>query len=169
VAGGSKYDHPPLLAPGRHPLSVAEIERLCVFPFSTSKSRQKLFYAFEEMVQQFLRERMCCDFLINGSFLTQKIDPSDVDIAVRVDVDFHDSMTASQHVLVDAANNEGYISGIDSYVYVSYPRDHVLYDTNANERETWAEQWGLEHSEQWLKGMAVLRLGETDVGLRIRR
>jgi len=169
MGGGHKYDYPPLLAPGRHYLTLAQIERMCVIPFKTSKTREKLFYALDEMVQQFLREDMRCDFLIDGSFFTEKVDPSDVDIAVRIDVDFHATMNASQSILVDAANEMDYITGIDSYVYVSFPRDHVLFDTDANERETWAEQYGWEHSEQWLKGIAVLMLGETDVGIRIRR
>ena len=142
---------------------------MCVTPFKTSTTREKLFYALEEMVQQFLREEMRCEFLIDGSFFTEKVDPGDVDIAVRIDVDFQEVMNASQGILVDAANDAHYIGGLDSYVYVAFPRDHVLYDTEANERETWAEQYGWEHSEQWLKGIAVLTLGETDVGIRIRR
>lgn len=33
----------------------------------------------------------------------------------------------------------------------------------------WSEQYGREHNGEYLKGIAVLRVGETNVGLRIRR
>jgi hypothetical protein len=45
-----KYDHPPLLAPGRHYMCVAEIEALCVRQFTDAAAhacRAKLFYSFD--------------------------------------------------------------------------------------------------------------------------
>jgi hypothetical protein len=169
MAGGFKYDHPPLLGPGRHCLSLSDIEHLCVKDFQASSTRQKLFDSLGKMVNDFNGLNIPCDMLLDGSFFTEKIDPKDVDVAVRIDVDFHDTLNQIQNNLIDLANTESYIDGIDSYVYVAYPRDHPLYNSGIDEKETWAEMWGCEHSKKWLKGLAILRLGESDVGLRIRR
>lgn len=137
--------------------------------FDDRRVREPLYYQFEEAVQEFNRAGIPCEFWLDGSFVTRKVDPKDVDVAIKIDVDVSDRLSDAQMALIERANSEDFLHGIDSYVFVSYPRDHHLFSSAAHERETWAEQWGLEHSEQWLKGMLVMRLGETSVGLRIRR
>lgn len=169
MGAGYKFDHAPLLAPGRHYMDLMGVKRMCLDPFPGSPTRRSLYYAFEELLQRFLVEKIPCEFWVDGSFLTQKIDPQDVDVAIKIDHDVTSSLTASQRLLVDDANEAEFIKGIDSYVFVALPRHHEHFGTALDERETWAEQFGLEHSERWCKGLAVLRLGETSVGLRIRR
>lgn len=169
LSASLKFDHPPLLAPGRHYVDLVGVENLCVRAFDDRRAREALFFKFEEAVQAFARAMIPCEFWIDGSFVTRKMDPKDVDLAIKIDVEVSDALTPTQLALVDRANSEHFIDGVDSFVFVSYPRDHVLFSSAGNEKESWAEQWGLEHSERWLKGMLVLRLGETSVGLRIRR
>jgi hypothetical protein len=43
---GHKFDHPPLLAPGRHVMTLTEVEALCVHRFSgpSLSKRDRLFY-----------------------------------------------------------------------------------------------------------------------------
>ena len=119
----------------------------------------------------FTQHSIPCEMLIDGSFLTEKLRPSDIDVAVRLELDVADGLTSEQRDLIDKVNadDELFIDEVDGFVYISYPRDHVLFGSDVDERETWAEQYGIEHSKIWLKGMAVIRIGETDVGLRIRR
>src|SRR4051812_27561577 len=122
-----KYDHPPLLAPGRHYLSLLELYELCVTAFPGNRDCEYKFRKVEEMVQQFLVEKIPCEMWVDGSFLTAKPDPDDVDIVVRLDFDVADNLTSGQRNLIDAANDLGYIDGIDSFVFVTYPRDHPLF------------------------------------------
>ncbi|MBJ6124778.1 DUF6932 family protein [Microvirga splendida] len=164
-----KYDRSPLLAPGRHYLTLEQLYGLCVARFPGNRDREHKFHKVEEMVQQFLIAEIPCEMWIDGSFLTEKPDPGDVDIVVKIGFDVSEALTSEQRQLVDAANDIVYIEGIDSFVFVAYPRDHEFFGSEIDDRETWAEQFGLEHSEVWLKGLAVLRLRETNVGLRIRR
>ena len=108
--------------------------------------------------------------LIDGSFLTEKETPSDVDVAVRLDAEFVETMNAEQRELIDRVNQPEplYVDGVDGFAWVNYAREHDLFGSDVDERETWAEQYGIEHSKFWLKGMVVLTIGETDVGLRVR-
>jgi hypothetical protein len=48
--GEFKYDHLPLLAPGRHYMSLPEIEALCVHRFDgvARTVRERLFYALDD-------------------------------------------------------------------------------------------------------------------------
>jgi hypothetical protein len=165
---GYKYDFKPLLAPGRHFMTLCDIERLCVTSFiaEARSCREKLYYALEEFVQMFIREKIPCEILVDGSFMTEKPLPDDVDVAALIDAKFADNMSSSQKDLAFTANEPDFIDGVDSFVDVTYPCDHEYYRT---ETKTWAEQFGIEHGETWLKGVAVLRIWETNVGLRIRR
>lgn len=109
-----------------------------------------------------------CDLLINGSFLTNKLDPSDVDVAANLDPDVAEGLSTSQQALIDAVNHEIFIDGVDGFAETVFPIGHASFRLDGNEK-LWSEQYGMEHNGEYLKGIAVLRLGETDVGLRIRR
>lgn len=167
---GHKFDHPPLLAPGRHIMTLAEIETLCVHRFTgTARSkRERLFYGLEELIQNLLQVRLRCSIFIDGSFLTEKQHPDDVDVLVNIDLDVMTNLTSEQRVLVDAINQLQYIVNIDSWAATSYPRGHRNFGT-ALDIGNAGDAYGIEHSKLWLKGIAVLKLGETDVGLRICR
>lgn len=106
--------------------------------------------------------------LINGSFLTDKPNPSNVDVAVILDPDVAESLNAEQEELINSINDDKFIERVDGFVETEFPIGHPFFRANGNEM-LWSEQYGREHLGAWLKGIAVLRIGETDVGLRIRR
>jgi hypothetical protein len=166
-----KYDHPPLLAPGRHYLSLADIESLCVHPFTGSarSCRERLFYALEGFIQSLLQAVIRCDAFIDGSFLTKKPEPDDVDVIVLVEHGIHITLSEDQKQVLDAINNEPHFAvGVDGFALTAYPRDHEYFGT-ALDGGNPGEIYGLEHSREWLKGYVVIRLWETDVRNRICR
>jgi hypothetical protein len=165
-----KFDYPPLLAPGRHFMTLSDIEAICVYRFTgqARQRREKLFYALEELVQELNRAELRCTAFVDGSFLTDKPDPGDVDVLVGIDEDVTSKLTDTQKSLVFSLNTEYYIPLIDSLVVTTYPRGHQYFGTLLDTGNA-GDTYGLEHARCWLKGMAVLRIGETDVGLRICR
>jgi len=165
-----KFDHPPLLAPGRHYLSLQQIESLCVHPFSgqARTRRERLFYGLEEVIQQLLIAKIPCDVFVDGSFFTEKPDPEDVDCLVTVEYSVMQVLTRDQRLRLDALNQEVYVAGVDSLAVTKYPRGHQFFGSALDVGNA-GEAYGLEHSKVWLKGCGVLRLGETNVGLRICR
>jgi hypothetical protein len=167
---GHKFDHPPLLAPGRHFMTLSDVEALCVHRFSglARSKRARLFYGLEELVQNLLQVGLRCSLFVDGSFLTEKDLPDDLDVLVNIDLDVMTNLSIEQRILVDAINQLQYIDNVDSWAATSYPRDHRYFGT-ALDIGNAGDAYGLEHSKFWLKGIAVLTLGETDVGLRICR
>lgn len=165
-----KFDHPPLLAPGRHFMTLSDVELLCVTPFqgSARSRRERLFYGLEELAQDILRVGLRCRAFVDGSFLTVKPEPDDIDVLVSIDDDVMQDLTTEQRILVDALNQLEYIVNIDTWAATSYPRGHQYFGT-ALDIGNAGDAYGLEHSRVWLKGIVVLRFGETDVGLRICR
>jgi hypothetical protein len=163
-----KYDYPPLLAPGRHYLSLEAIKRLCVdrFKGASVTCRRNLFYSLEEFVQRFLVEAIPCNIFANGSFFTENPAPDDIDVAVVISLDVNENLTGSQRILIDEVNETDYIKGIDGVVWVEFPRGHMNFGGSLDAINV-VRDFGLENSERWLKGYAVIRLRETYVGLRL--
>lgn len=166
MAGGlGKVEHAPLLPPGRHVLPLGRLHALCVAPFSGSATRAGLFAALEQLSQRLQRADIRCEIWLDGSFITQKVNPADVDLSVRVDLDVVEQLSVEQDLLLqDVA--AGTIPSLDSYVFVAYPVGHPRRSTPEDRWPYWAEWWGVDRAG-WLKGTAVLRLGDSDVGLRL--
>ena len=161
----------PLLAPGRHNLSLARLEAMCVTAFPGNQRRAYLFRLLEEFVAAYGMAGIRCQFWIDGSFLTEKPYPLDLDVTVIIEADVVSSLTVAQNDLVDRTNAErGYADDLDTFALICKGRDDPeYYDEALNPAISWGEQYGREHNGKYVKGFGVIRLGESNVGLRICR
>lgn len=149
-------------------MTLQEIEALCVRRFDGrwEERRERFFLSLEGVIQDLLNAKIRCCLYIDGSFFTEKLDPGDVDVLAIIDKDAFDELTESQRQVFEALNN---LTGpVDCMALTKYPRGHERYGT-ALDGGSVCDCYGLEHGKQWLKGYAVLRLWETDVGNRICR
>jgi hypothetical protein len=167
-----KYDHAPLLAPGRHFMSLAEIQPLCVRNFGRGtpswEGRQILFFALENFVQTVLVAQIKCDLYIDGSFLTRKPNPDDVDVMVIIHHAIYEALSEEQKQVLDLINSDHFAPEVDATAWVAYPREHEHHGS-ACDGSLVIESYGIEHSQEWLKGFAVVRLWESNVGHLICR
>lgn len=163
-----KVDFPPLLAPGRHFLTLDELRIRCVRRFSSREIRRRLYLNFEQLVQEILSHQIACHIVIDGSFLTEKPEPADIDFLISIDSEQYGSLPAKALELLQAIGNFNYIDKqLDGWLYIYYPRGHSNYEASEALFIELMDLFSLEHSGNWLKGVAVLRLGESDVGLRL--
>jgi hypothetical protein len=163
---GAKPDFPPLLAPGRHTMTLERVKDICLDRFASNIQRRNLYHALEQFIQAYLVAGLPCNIWIDGSFLTEKPDPSDVDVTVLIDADV--TLNNDQNNLIDRTNDNGFGPNVDAFAYQWLPKSHQDYfDEGLNPAITWHELYGVEHSRRWLKGIAVLKVRETHVGLRI--
>lgn len=96
---------------------------------------------------------------IDGSFITEKIDPADVDILLHVGAEFYDNANIEQQEAVDWVNSNLKMTHLcDSYVLVE--EDRQGQDRTVNEwlRSYWIRQFGFSRDAADLKGMAVYTL-----------
>lgn len=167
-----KYDHAPLLAPGRHYLSLPEIEALCVHRFdgAARACREKIYYDLEDFIQKLLVARIRCDAFVDGSFLTEKPNPDDVDVWIATELGVFDTLSDDQYDLLRAINVDEprLVPLVDSWSVTTYPRDHPFFGNVADGGNP-GEGFGVEHGRFWLKGYVVIRLWETDVRNRLCR
>ena len=94
---------------------------------------------------------------VDGSFLTQKIEPDDVDLLVTLDAQYVNG-TPQQQEVINRVASQGFNLPVqcDSYLHFKYPEAHPLYWTSEFMRAYWIRQFGFSRSDH-LKGLAVIR------------
>jgi hypothetical protein len=92
---------------------------------------------------------------VDGSFLTQKIDPADVDLAVRLPYSRLPNPSPEQGALLQRISSKNF-AGCDSYVFLDYPNGHAQYAVGDMMRAYWQRQFGFSRNDQF-KGIAVTR------------
>ncbi len=99
------------------------------------------------------------DFWVDGSFLTRKSDPKDVDVVFHVREGQGFSVADQKHTaLINWLHSNLKIShGCDSYVNVIPPVFHLAYSSAMKRFSYWERQFGLSRGGM-NKGIAVLKL-----------
>ena len=79
-----KQDYLPLLADGLHPKTPEELQALCVDGIPLSMSRARLMAGLRAMIDLLTADGICGDLWVDGSFLTEKLEPEDIDVVLEV-------------------------------------------------------------------------------------
>lgn len=153
----TKFDYAPILAPGRHNVSKSELTHL--FVTGRGPRRLELNFSLQKLIQTLEALSIQCEVWVNGSFACEKESPSDVDVVVVV---WHEIFASLSNKAKDFLHTllvpeEKYDGCIDAFLCVEYPKGHRLYEYD--NPEEWAQTFGSENSDEWLKGFAVLEIG----------
>lgn len=112
----------------------------------------------EEIVRQLRQAAVCGELWINGSFLTEKLDPNDADLVLRLDAEFYDTSTDEQKRIIDWLAGDLMESHMcDSYVFIEWPQSHRNYWIGEYMYAYWMRQWGFGR-DGIMKGIAVVEL-----------
>lgn len=160
MVSGIKYDHPPLLPPGRHPMTLSQIKDVFVIPFDVRERRLTLFHQLEAFFQEYLVCGVPGEMWLDGSFLTEKPEPADLDISVIIPANGGGSgISDEQRALIDATNDGKFGPALDAFAWEWLEPGHPqFFDEQLNPARTWHEQYGTEHSGKWIKGFVTMRL-----------
>ena len=156
MAGGHKAEFPPLLAAGLHKMSFAGLKELCITGFPLSNRRESIMRSLEILLLGLSGAAIKAEAWINGSFLTQRIDPDDVDLVVVVQQQDWPTDPAGKEVLARVARQD-FKNPIkcDSYLSIEYPSGHARYAFGQKQRDYWLKQFGESRGGE-AKGLAVL-------------
>jgi len=91
-----KEEYPPLFPIGFHDRSIDDLQPIGVDAFKTSSTRQKILDGLRIVVTRVASVGIIGEIWVDGSFVTQKIDPTDVDILLMVNGAFFDSANSEQ-------------------------------------------------------------------------
>jgi len=83
--------HLPIWPPGFVTLTLEEVKAKCVSAFPESRTRRKLLADLELVVQRLKAFGVSGELWIDGSFVTAKLDPADLDFILVAEADQYDS------------------------------------------------------------------------------
>ena len=154
-----KEEFPPLLEPGFRIMTLADLRARCVAAFPLSKNRSKIMDGVDKFVDMLRAEGVVGDLWIDGSFMTQKLDPEDVDVVLSVQSQFYENGTEAQQALVDLIAMADFKPDYfcDAFVLWQYDQDDELYAYGDWERAYWIRQFGFSRGVD-KKGMALIQL-----------
>ena len=96
---------------------------------------------------------------IDGSFITEKTHPKDVDLVLRIDSDLYDNGTNEQRQIIDwIASNLRNELLCDSYIFFEYETTDPLFSFGKIMYSYWEKQFGFSRGGE-VKGFAVYAIG----------
>lgn len=153
-----KEDFPPLLPVGRHPTELETLKQLCVDAFPASATRRPIMAGLLCVVRQLSRLGIIGELWVDGSFLTSKVDPEDVDVVLSLQSDFADRCNPEQtEAVLWVAGDLHDSHKCHSFVLVQWPEGHPRYWDGHYSYVYWMKQWGFDRAE-CRKGIAVVQL-----------
>jgi hypothetical protein len=145
-------------------MSLQDLEELCVTRFATSRTRHTLLQNFCAILQRIVGARIDGEVWVDGSFLTEKIDPGDIDFFVNIAPHYYESGTGDQTDIIEwliARENEPKTKyRCDCDVGIVYPEespDRYIWEQVSTQ---WRRLFGFSVKAGEPKGIALLRLGE---------
>ena len=158
----SLTDFPPLLASGMHPMRMESLQQLAVSDsrFRLSTTRQPMMDRLWTLSACLCRWQIHGDIWVNGSFLTEKIDPQDIDFVMEVRRDVHIQLSTEQHSILQwlFASNEpkGLFSCHSFAIWEMHPGDPG-YAGYQPLKDYWMNTFGKSRQGQD-KGLAVVQV-----------
>jgi hypothetical protein len=151
----------PLLESGLHEKTLAEIRSLAVEPFKLSHTRQEIWYGLNRFLDTIIEAGIEGEVVLDGSFLTEEIDPEDVDLALCVTLEFYDAANEAQIRVLDWVRDDFGIKEshlCDAYLCIEFPKDHRDYFEGIQDRGWWIDFYAKSVVVKRVRGVALIHL-----------
>jgi len=139
------------LAPGRHAATVGDIEAALVNGFPNSTTRRPLFESWNTVREAISRVVGVETEWIDGSYVTMKEDPKDIDMVTHLTGTELDALDVADQALLRglvAANLSQALHGCDSYVCPVYQRNHPNHALYEQAFQYWEKWFGHDRNGQ---------------------
>ena len=146
----NKQEFPPLLQPGLHVMTSDDFHNLCVSRFGLSQSRGVIFNNIMTIIKLIEQTGLKANLWINGSYLTEKIDPADADMAIEFSMQQFNSSVAGQQAVTSLVNNPTVKSNFSCDIYCFAKEDIV-------NRAYWLGWFSFSRTDM-PKGIAVVQI-----------
>ena len=143
-------------------MSIEELSAIAVNAFQRAESRPIIFEGFMQIFSKLVAAQIAGDILIDGSFLTQEIEPLDADFALCVTSEFYEKSTPEQRQVMDWIGDEKKIKMeylCDCYLCVEYLPGHAQYFDGIQNRAWWINHYRISKAVKRERGLALVNLG----------
>lgn len=139
-----KPEFPAPLSAGFHPMTVAAVRTLCVTGIKGSIRRSLIMDRLTEVIRKLSEAGIIGEIWLDGSFVTEKIDPDDVDTLLRISSDQYDSDVATRTIVDWASAAElKETHSCDAYKWIEYSAGHPLFPDSQDSRRYWTDFFGV--------------------------
>ena len=157
-------DLPPLLPPGVHSISMSWLQDRCVSAFGLSRTRPHILEGLNRICRMLQDLAIPCSLIIDGSFLTEEIEPNDIDFTVCVTPEFYESCTPKQLECLEWIRDSFDIKKThlcDCYLCVEYPEGHPDWFDGIQDRSYWVSLFAISVVHKTVRGVGLIQLGAT--------
>lgn len=146
------------LEAGLHPMNIDDMEKSFVTPFPHSSTRKNILDNYKKHTDELLQ--IISDYIqfVDGSFVSNKNDPGDVDLICFIDGDVLDALPPSEQNKIGAllAGKLTKASHMcDAYFCPMYPEHHPNYEFYRSKRKYWMGEFGFDRTDV-PKGVVVV-------------
>lgn len=144
----AKDDYPPILKPGIHHMTIDTIRDVFVSPLPEATSRLRTFSLFDQWVSRLRQLNVTGTLWVDGSFVTRKPNPSDVD-CVFWNPSFVAPISEEGKIevrsMTDRASARA-MFGVDLYIETPLPEQKMAREAY------WRGMFGFQHDGKSAKG-----------------
>ena len=147
-----KPEFPNLLQPGFHQFALTDLHDKFVMPFPASIRRQPLLDGLLSFIQEMKSLAIAGELWFDGSFITEKLDPDDVDLVLVLEENSVNSLTAiEQKRLARLLHNPSASMQYHCDVYCVLSNDIVMISY-------WRGWYGFKRDGKTPKGIGLIEL-----------
>ena len=117
---------------------------------------------FRRIVAMLEKENVPCELVVDGSYLTEEIEPDDIDFAVVVTPEFYEHCTGAQRQLLDWIGDNKDIPAThlcDCYLCVTYKEGDPEWFEGIYDRAWWIDFFAESVVFKRDRGIAIVKLG----------
>lgn len=147
----TKSEFPPLLPEGLHSKVLDDLQSLCVDAFPLSSSRPRLMNGLRTLVRNLAGTGVHADLWVDGSFVTAKLNPEDIDVVLCFGD--QEELTETQHQFLRRLRSQ-------STTQANYARLHYgcdFYVAPQSGRAYWLRWYGHDRKDN-PKGIVIVRI-----------
>lgn len=143
-----------------HQLTELEIRKLCVDSFEESKTRGKLMDVLSQACDKLGSVKICGDLWIDGSFMTKKIAPSDLDLLLVVPAHLLNASSPEMRDVLDWFESETThrAIGLHGVVVPQFSKSSPMWALWNRDKTYWEKKFGTGHDDSTPKGVAVIKI-----------
>ncbi|MCX7307571.1 MAG: hypothetical protein NTZ72_06325 [Afipia sp.] len=141
-------------------MSEADLKKLTVDAFPLSGRRAALWNNVTAFVAHLKRHKLACDIWIDGSFLTQKIDPDDVDFVLDFAIQTIETATPAQEDFLHQVGSHAFYANekLHSFIMFHAPIIHGQHAEGVRLHGQWMSDFGISLVKKTPKGIALLEV-----------
>ena len=139
------------LDPGIHPATMTDIKTHFVEAFTTSTTRETIIEGYERHTAELQQCPVTFEQYLDGSFVSSKIDPGDIDLVCIADADTLDALPPDKQLLIRhlfRGNATKSTHKCDAYFIASVPDSDPRHHSYWTGRKFWLGCFGFDRADK---------------------